>query len=236
MTDNSRDGSLATGRSIALEAETGEALRQTIDRLSLEIGELRASRRRLVRAADADRSVLERELHERVQQDLAALAVNLQLATQLHEDDPAAARELLAAMQRDVQQALVDAAELAARIHPPLLQAGGLAAALRSAAASAGIRAAVEVAAGASYPAEVVASLYWCCLDALEQAGAGAGATVRVSEEDGAIVFEVAADRRVSDAGVQRLRDRVEGLGGRLTVEAEPGGGTWVSGSLPVAG
>jgi signal transduction histidine kinase len=204
--------------------------------LSLEIVELRASRRRLVRAADADRSGLERELHERVQQHLAALAVNLQLAAQLHDDDPAAAKELLAEMQRDVQHAIVDAAELAARIHPPMLQPGGLAAALRSAAASAGIRASVEVSVGASHPPEVVAAVYWCCRDALEQAVAGAGATVTVRDADQAFVFEVAAAGSGSDTGLQRLRDRVEGLGGRLTVRAEPGGGTSLSGSLPVSG
>ena len=58
-------------------------------------------------------------------------------------------------MARDVQQALDETAQLAQRIYPPLLEAGGLAAALRSAAASAGIRASVEVAAGPSYAPEL---------------------------------------------------------------------------------
>jgi signal transduction histidine kinase len=224
-----------TRRSIALKTGDVEALRDTIDRLRLEIVELRASRRRLVRAADSGRRALERELHDGVQQHLAALAVDLQLATQLRTDDPAAAKELFADVRRDVQQAMGEAADLAERIHPPLLQPGDLAAALRSAAARAGIRASVEVATAASYPPEVVASVYWCCLDALEQPGT-AGATVTVRDEDEAIVFEVAAAAAGADSGIQRLRDRVEGLGGRLTVRAEPGGGTWLSGSLPVSG
>ena len=58
-------------------------------------GELRASRKRLVLAADADRRRIERELHEGVQQHLVALAVNLQLASRLADTDPPAAKELL---------------------------------------------------------------------------------------------------------------------------------------------
>ncbi len=114
--------------------------REELDRLRLEVTELRASRRRIVFAADADRRMIERELHERVQQNLVALAVNLQLADLAVEADPAAAKTLLAELARDVQQALDETAQLAQRIYPPLLEAGGLAAALRAAAGSAGVR------------------------------------------------------------------------------------------------
>ena len=223
-----------------MEARDVEVLRETLDRLRLEVAELRACRERLVSAADTDRRRIERDLHGGVQQHLVALAVNLQLAGQLADADSAATKALLEEMGRDVQQALDETAQLAQRIYPPLLEAGGLAAALRAAVVSIGIPASVEVAAGGSYPPEVVRTVYLCCLDALERADNGARATVTVREEEGALVFEVAEDGAAaagmrSDAGFERLRDRVEALGGRLTERPGPGGGTRRSGSLPLS-
>lgn len=194
------------------------------------VEELRASRRRLVLAADADRRALERELHDGVQQQLVALAVNLQLAAK----SLPAAKTLLDELGRDVQQALDQAARLAQRLYPPLVDAGGLAAALRSAAVSAGVRITLDVTAGASQPPEIAAAVYWCCLDLLEHAGAQA--TLSVRDENGAVVFELVEDGSGSAARVELARDRVEALGGRLTVRTEPGGGTRISGSLPLTG
>jgi signal transduction histidine kinase len=237
MTDNFRK--LTTRRPITLEVRHDEAPRETLDRLRLEVAELRASRKRLVLAADVDRRRIERALHEGVQQDLVALAVNLQRADQLVDADPGSAKELLEEMSRDVQQALDETAQLAERIYPPLLETGvGLAAALRSAATSAGVRASVDVE-SAGYPPEAAATVHLCCLGALEHADAGARVTVTVREEDGALAFEIVEDSAApagrSDAQLDRLRDRVEALGGRLTRRSEPGGGTRTSGSLPLA-
>ena len=217
-----------------MEAGHVEELQETLDRLRLEVAELSAARKRLVLAADADRRTVERDLHESVQQHLIALAVNLQLASQLLDADPAEAKALLAEMGRDVQHALDEAARLAQRIYPTLLETGGLAAALRSAAVSTGVRVSLEVPAGASYPPEVAAAVYWCCLAAFELAGAQARATVTVQDEEGAVAFEVVADGSRSAAELDGLRDRVEALGGRLTISSEPGRGTRVSGSLPL--
>ena len=233
MTDNVRTP--VRRRSIVLEVGHNESLQETLDRLRLELAELRASRRRLVLAADADRRLLERELHDRVQQHLVALAVNLRLTAQSADADPAAAKAFLAELERDVQQALDETAELARRIYPPLLDAGGLAASLRSAAVGAGIRASLDVTAKASYPPEVAAAVYWCCLEAFEHAGAGTRAAVTVRDEEGAVAFEVVEDGSRSGAGLDRLRDRVEALGGRLTIESEPDRGIRVSGSLPLS-
>jgi signal transduction histidine kinase len=167
--------------------------------------------------------------------------VNLQLASQLLETDPATAKALLEELGRDVQQALDATAQLAQRIYPPLLEAGGLAAALRSAATSIGIPVSVEVELAADSPPEVVRTVYLCCLETLEHAGTEAQAKVRVRKEEGAIAFEVVADgadavaaAARSDAQFSRLRDRVEALGGRLTIRSEPRG-TLVSGSLPLS-
>ena len=165
---------------------------------------------------------------------MVALAVNLQLAGQSADADPAAAKALLDEMGRDVQQALDETRQLAQRIYPTQLEAGGLAAALRSAAASAGIRASLDVAAGARFPPELAAAVYWCCLEALEHAGAGARATVTVREVGGTVAFEVVVAGAGSDAGLDRLPDRVEALGGRLAIRSDRGG-TRISGSLPLS-
>jgi signal transduction histidine kinase len=181
-------------------------------------------------------------LHDGVQQRLIALAVDLQLASRLADTDPAAVKTLLEEMERVVQQALDEAAQLAHRIYPPLLEAGGLVAALRAAAVSAGARASLDVAAEASYPPEVAGTVYLCWLDALEHVGAGARATVTVRHEEEGLVFEIVTDgahtraaAAGSDAQLDRLRDRVEALGGRLTIQSEPGHGIRVSGSLPLS-
>jgi signal transduction histidine kinase len=208
---------------------------ETLDSLRLELAELRASRKRLVLAAAADRRGIERELHDGLQQHLVALAVNLQLAAQAADADPPATKVLLAEMRRDVQQALDDTAQLAERIYPLLLETRGLAVALRSAAASAGIRVFLEMTAGASYPYEVAATVYLCCREAFEHAGPGAQATVSVRQEEEAITFEVVEESANDEAGLEPLRDRVEALGGRLTIRSEPGR-MLVSGSLPLSG
>jgi signal transduction histidine kinase len=223
-----------------LEAEQTEARRDELERLRAEVAglraevaELRASRARLILAADADCRRIERDLHEGAQQHFVALAVNLQLAGQLVDANPVAAKALLEEMERDVQQALGEAAQLAQRIYPPSLQTGGLAAALRAVAASAGIPASVDVSAGSSFEPEIMRTVYLCWLEALEHAGGEGRATVTVREEDGALTFELAAGE--CSARLDGLRDRVEALGGRLTVESDAGRGTRVSGSLPLS-
>ena len=103
-----------------------------LEGLRREVGELRASRMRLALAADAERRGLERALHDGVQQELVGLAANLDLAAASVEADPAAAKS---APRRDAARCAAGAggdAELADRIYPPLLEAGGLSAALRS--------------------------------------------------------------------------------------------------------
>jgi signal transduction histidine kinase len=216
-------------------AQHDNALQEALERLRLEVEELRASRKRLVLAADADRRRIERDLHDGVQQHLVALAVKLQLAGPLVDADPAAAKELVEEMGRDVQQALDETAQLAQRIYPPLLDARGLAAALRSAALAAGIAASVEVATDLSCPPEIAGTVYVCCLEALEHVGAGMRTTVTVRDEREAVAFEVVGEGVRSDASPERLRDRVEALGGRLTIRSEAGRGTRVSGLLPLS-
>jgi signal transduction histidine kinase len=205
------------------------------ERLRVEIERLRASRKRLVLAADADRRGIERDLHDGVHQHLVALAVSLQLAGQAADSDPAAAKTLLEEMGRDVQQALDETALLAQRIYPATLEAGGLAALLRSAAVNAGVPASVDVAAGSTYPPEVGMTVYLCWLDTLARGSGETRVTIRVREGEGALAFEVIGGAARSGADLDKLRDRVEALGGRLASRSAPDGGIRVSGSLPLS-
>ena len=206
------------------------------------VEQLRAAR--LVAAADAERRTFERKLHDGVQQELVALVVNLQLARELCATDPNAAGVLLDQVGRDTRVALDGLRRLATEIYPPLLDAVGLVVALRSAAADAGIVARVDADVVSGWDPEVVTTVYFCCLEALQNAAqhAGSGAKTRVSvrREEASVVFEVADDGnglaqgQPTGGGLRRIVDRVSALGGRLEIESEPGHGTRVRGRLPL--
>ena len=102
---------------------------RALDELRVESDDLRASRKRLVLAADVERRGLERALHDGVQQQLVGLAANLELAAGSVDADPAAAKELLAEMARDIRDAMDQSRKLADRIYPPQLEVGSLVAA-----------------------------------------------------------------------------------------------------------
>lgn len=208
-------------------------MQRELERLRVEVKELRASLKRLVVAADADRRMVERELHDGVQQLLVALAVDVQLAGQALASDPAAAKPLLDEMSRDLQHALDETSRLAQRIYPATLEAGGLGTLLRSAAVSAGVPASVDVTAPSTHPPEVVMTLYLCWFNMLARGRSETGARIRVRESEDMLAFEVVGIAG-SDADLSDLRDRVEALGGRLAVTSESGDGTRVSGSLPL--
>jgi signal transduction histidine kinase len=221
------------------------ALEASPDELRLHAEELRGSRARVVAAADAERSRIERDLHDGAQQHLVALVVNLQLARQLVDSDPAAAKTLLEEIGRDARDALDSVRELAYGIYPPLLLDRGLAEALSAAASRVEIPSQVEATAVDRYPIEVEATVYFCCVEALQNvakhAGAGARATIRAWHEQGLLLFEVVDDGAGFDqnakrgAGLTNMSDRLGALDGRLTISSEPGGGTRVSGTIPLA-
>src|SRR5262249_6447396 len=143
---------------IVLAARQAVALQESLDRLLL--------------AADEDRWAIERDLHDGVQQHLISLAVNLQLARTSADDDPAATVVLIEQMRDDVQQALDETMRLAQRVYPSLFERAGLAVALRAAAVNAGVRASVEVPAGASYPPQIARTICFCWDKALRVAAA----------------------------------------------------------------
>ena len=193
------------------------------------VEELRASRRRLLRAADAERRAIERELHDGLQQLLVRLAADVELASALVETDPAAASRQLAEVKRVVGEALAEARALAHRIHPAL-EAGGLGPALRLAAANAEVPTRIDVS-GASVAAEIAGAVYFCCLDVLGLVDGTA--TITIEERDGGVAFEIAADGALDGTG-STLRDRVEALDGTIDVRSDPGPRTVWAGFLPL--
>ena len=183
--------------------------------------------------ADAERRSIERDLHEGVQQLLVAIAANLEVAASSIESDAAAAKELLAELRDDARQALEKTRRLAERIYPPLLEAGGLVAALRVAAMSVGVKTEIDVAARMTCPPEIAGAVYFSCLDVLEHAAAGTPVAISVRNEEGVVAFEIVA---ASDVDDERLRDRVEALGGSVTIQQGPAGQITVAGTLPLTG
>jgi hypothetical protein len=123
--------------------------------------------------------------------------------------------------------------ELANRIFPALLATGGLVAELRAAASRARVQVTLAADAHVTVPPEIAGAVYSCALDAFERAPAGSPAMVSIRREEDALAFEIEVD---GDLGSERRapHDRVEGLGGRVTITAV-GGRTTVSGSLPLS-
>jgi signal transduction histidine kinase len=206
-----------------------------VERLRLEIADLRASRRRIVLADDAERRSIERALHAGVQQQLVGLAANLQLAEGSVDVDPGATKALLVEIEGELGRTIEDARSIASRIHPPLLDTGGLAPALRVAAANAGVRTRIDVPAGAiADPSELARMVYFCCVDVFERVAPGTTVTVTV-RTDPTTGFEITGEGGF-DPGALPARDRIEALGCRLALEPDADGRTRLVGSLQTPG
>ena len=164
-----------------------------------------------------------------------AAYAGVDLAARSLDEDPSAARHLLEEMSHELRRALDDTRALAHRIYPPLLEEGGLVAALRSVAASIGVPIRIHVAADIDHLAHVAGVVYLCCREVLEHADAETPITVNVRDDDDGLAFEIiaAADLQVGDVPI---RDRVEALGGRLTRSSGADHGTRFVGSLPLSG
>jgi signal transduction histidine kinase len=208
---------------------------QALDELRVESDGLRASRKRLALAVDAERRGFERALHDGVQQQLVGLAANLELAAGSVDADPAAAKELLAEMARDIRDAMDQSRKLADRIYPPQLEVGGLVAALRSAAADAEVPARIEIARDQTYPPEVAGAIFFCFRDLLESVSARSTVAITTRSDGAEVAFEIVVDGDLH-ADRSLLGDRIEALGGRCAIESGSGHVTRVLGSLPLSG
>jgi len=226
-------------------ARLDSALEATLEDLRQHAEALEASRARIVAAADAERRRIERDIHDGVQQYLVAISVKARLARQMSERDPARASRLLEELGQEISKALDELRTLAHGIYPPLLASEGLGAAMVAASRRAVIPTQVHADGIARYPPELEAAVYFCCLEALQNAGKyageGATATVRIQQENDRLVFEVHDSGAGFDvtsqgrgAGMTNMMDRVGAVGGSLRVESSPGGGTTVGASIPL--
>jgi len=147
----------------------------------------------------------------------------------------------------EVDDAARELRDLAHGVYPPLLAVSGLPAALSAAARWSTLPATVDAAPLSRYPAEVEATVYFCCVEAIQNAckhaGGEATVTLRMREDAGTLTFQVAdngkgfdSEARGLGAGFLNMADRLGALGGSLDVESAPRQGTTVSGTIPVSG
>jgi signal transduction histidine kinase len=225
-------------------ARLDTALQTTLDELRKQADELRQSRARVVASGDAERRRVERNLHDGAQQHLVAMAVNVRLARDILAEDPQAAGEMLDQLADDVKTTIQELRELAHGIYPPLLADGGLGDALRTAGNRSPLPVTLVTDGVGRYSAEIEAAIYFCCLEALQNAAKHAPQArveLRVWEESGGLLFSVSDDGPGFDpAGVRashgfvNMADRLGAIGGSVRWESQPGQGTRVLGSIPL--
>jgi signal transduction histidine kinase len=170
------------------------------------------------------------------------------LARQISDSDPEAAKGMLEQIGLDLREAVQELRNLAHGIYPPLLMDRGLGEALSAAAGRAALPTVVRAEGIGRYPQQVEAAVYFCVLEALQNAGKHAGdgseVTISLREEEGALLFDVADDGAGFDLatgahrghGFVNMSDRVGAFGGSIAVDSAPGRGTQISGRLPLPG
>jgi signal transduction histidine kinase len=228
---------VAAAAALALENERLQA------ELRARLEDLRASRARLVHAADEARQRLERNLHDGAQQRLVALSLTLRLAQAKLDSDPAGAQQLIEAAAAEAASANEELRELARGLHPAVLRERGLGPALETLAARAPFPVEVDAIPSDRLPEQVEAAIYFIVSEALANAAKHARArsvTAGVRRGDGRVLVEIADDGRggadaARGSGLQGLAGRVEALDGRLAIDSPPGRGTIVRAELPLS-
>ena len=205
-----------------------------VEELSVRSEELRASRGRIVEAQDAERRRLERDIHDGAQQHLVALAVNLRLAQSLSETSPEAAATVIADQIDATDLAIETLVDLSRGIYPGAVSEHGIGPALRTATEATTTPVEVVDETQERFDPEVELAIYFCCLEAVQNALKHAGASnVRVTLRHhlGALAAVVEDDGRGFDpaealdgSGLTNMRDRLDAVGGTLTIETSPDG------------
>jgi signal transduction histidine kinase len=205
--------------------------------------ELAASRARVVVAGDQARRRFERNLHDGVQQRLVSLALRLRRIERRLPGEQPELRAALSETVEELNQATDEVREIAQGIHPAILTQGGLAPALRTLALRSGVPVEVVVEPVGRLPEPVEVAAYYVAAEALTNAAKHAGASqtwVTLERDDGLVRLRVrdngagGADPSTG-SGLTGIRDRVEALGGSLTVRSPHGEGTVLDVALPVS-
>jgi|SRR5215211_4681326 len=230
------EGAAAYAR-IALENQRLSA------KVESSLREIAESRGRIMAAADEERRRIERDLHDGAQQRLVALRIKLELTEELLERDRARGLVKLHSLGGELEETLEEIRSLSRGVYPSLLADAGLAEALRAVALRAPIPALVNPDGVGRYSREVESAVYFCCLEAIQNASKHAtdATAITISLADaGGLRFEVRDDGVGFDvegsrdgAGLTNMRDRLAALGGDLTIRSTAGEGVVVSGSLP---
>jgi len=230
-------------RRVALQSSLEEQHAQ----LTARAGDLQASRQRLVDAQDAERRRLERDMHDGAQQHLVALAVNLRLAQALALHSPQRAAELLGTQAQAAETTISTLSSLSRGIYPRLLTEAGLVVALRSALRTTSIPVTVDLGLMAQrLPAPVEAALYFCALEAVQNASKHSSAsqiTVALAEHSDAFVLSVVDDgvgfdshhalQQTSAGGLLNMSDRLGAVGGLVDILSGSRTGTMVLARVP---
>jgi signal transduction histidine kinase len=197
---------------------------------------------RVVQAVDKERERLGRDLHDGVQQRLAAVRVRLNIAEEMAAGDHRL-RRTLREIAEDLDAAIEELREVAQGVQPQVLTKHGLVAALAQAARVDAGSVNLNTAGLSRYPAELESAIYYCCREALQNAAKHGGPSARTSillhEEADSVSFEVSDDglgfdvaKATGGRGLQHMRDRMRLVGGRLSIVSRAGVGTVVSGVI----
>jgi PAS domain S-box-containing protein len=234
-----RMGTAMTFHDLSASVRADEERRQfAVERARLE--EVRASRARIVEAADAERRRVVRDIHDGAQQRLVYAVISLQLAQGRGNMSPDM-KALFEDALEHTQGAIEELRELAHGIHPAVLTRGGLAAAVEELAGRAPFPVQVRLV-EERYPASVESAAYFVAAEALTNvAKYSRASTARVTVTQSAnrlcLVVEddgVGGARPSPGSGLSGLEDRVATLDGTLAVDSPPGVGTRVRAEIPL--
>jgi signal transduction histidine kinase len=229
--------SVCAAASLTIENERLQA------ELRARLVELQDSRGRLVEATETERRRIERDLHDGTQQRLVSIAMSLGLAESKLPTDPATAAPLVHEAREALAVALQELRELSQGIHPSILTERGLPAALDELCRRAALPATLDVSLDGRLPAQVETAAYFVVSEALTNAVKHSHATalrISAAREGRTLIAEVVDDgiggaAAGGGSGLRGLADRVEALGGRLTVSSPPGRGTTIHAEIPCA-
>jgi signal transduction histidine kinase len=237
---------LAPWTTVAFGALDGAIVRRLLApsrdmRLAEQLTRVETSRAAAVESAEAERRRIERDLHDGAQQRLVKLGMDLGMANERFDEDPVAARQLVADAHVEAKAALAELRDLVRGFHPAILEDRGLDAALSSVIARSPVPVTLRVDVAVRPPAAVESAAYFVAVEALTNVAKHAGATkvaVTIERRGDRLGIDVTDDgtggaTAQPGGGLHGLAERVEALGGWLRLLSPVGGPTTLMVELP---